>query len=137
MVTIKDTLRGNLEDGTRDDCTAEQVLMYSTILLQALQKLPFGVTTMLPNSPWAKVAVHGVDLAFFADEKEGMAQLQQEITNNNPDIKLKTALRYLTSPAQRATKTHFSIVLAVETEQMAQTIINKCIYQLTSLLKAI
>src|SRR5690606_22194298 len=102
VVTIRDTLRGNLEITTREDCTAEQVLNYSTVLLKALQQLPFGITSLLPNSPWAKVAVHGIDLAFFEDTKEGMERLQQEIIRNNPDIKLRTAPRYLTSPTQRA-----------------------------------
>ena len=137
IVAVRDTLRHNVELLSREDCTAERILQHEKTILAALKKLPdCNTVTIIPNSPWAKVAIHGVDLSFFPDNKRGMEKLQLEIENNNPNIKLKTLPRYLTSPTQRHGKTHSSIVVAVENTQTAQRIVNKGLYLLTSLLKA-
>ena len=137
IVAVRDTLRHNVELLSREDCTAERILQHEKTILAALKKLPdCNTLTIIPNSPWAKVAVHGVDLSFFPDNKLGMEKLQLEIENNNPNIKLKTLPRYLTSPTQRHGKTHSSIVIAVDNTQTAQRIVNKGLYLLTSLLKA-
>jgi hypothetical protein len=137
VVEIKGTLRGNLEISTREDTTAEAVLKYQPHILPALQALPaVNISGMQLNTPWAKVAVHGVDLSFFPDNKEGMEKLQAEIQQDNPTIQLKALPRYLTSPAARANKTHSSIVLAVKDEHTAARIVSKGIYLLTTRLRA-
>ena len=137
VVAVKETLKGNLELSTREGCTPEQVLKFSSLLLPPLHQLGLYITCFQPTTDWHKVAVHGVDLSFFPDTKEGMEQLEDEIHLSNPSVKLVTPPRFLTSPEARNGKSHSSIVIAVGDAKTAATVVNKGLFILASHHKAI
>jgi hypothetical protein len=123
IADINKSEKGNLTLLTAMSCTANDAFAFQETILTTLQKFDPAAKELSKDYHWSKVIIHGIPLASFPDDTEGMESLRVDLTTFNKKINFTTNPYYVGRPENRVGKKHSSCVIAIKTSVEAQTAI--------------
>jgi len=114
---------------TTPGATAEMLIRYREIVIEAARNVDAGIVDIETNELWERVKMHGVNFDRYLGKKTGggLEKLRQELQAENEGVVLPLAINWIGGPKdvqkkQGEGKNTSSVVFAVKGSKMAENV---------------
>jgi len=115
---------------TTPGATAEMLIRYREIVINAARKVDAGIVDIETNEPWERVTMHGVNFDRYLGKKMGggLEKLRQELQAENKGVVLPLATNWIGGPKdvqkkKVERKKASTVVFAVKSSKLAEKVL--------------
>jgi len=129
---VMKNIRGCMSTITTPGVTAEILIRYRKIVIEAARKVDTGIVDIETNELWERVKLHGVNFDRYLGKKTGggMEKMRQELQAENKGVVLPLAINWIGGPKdvqkkKGEGKKASTVVFDVKGSKMAEKVLKK------------